>query len=131
MNYQKQHFAYFGSNVQVQWKREDGQLIQNQLTISDYDFHIRKKKGKMLLIPISELVEEVVSETTELDLIIEEMEHVCDAYREWCSIWLEEQDMSKLMQAPYEVLVELTNRGYDVFDLIKDDLALDVNVHSN
>ena len=60
-------------NPYVEWVRpEDKQKIQVKLSISDFDFLIRRKKGRLLLKPIEDLLVEAVSECSELDLIIEE-----------------------------------------------------------
>tara|TARA_R110000851_G_C12650423_1_gene520117 strand:- start:46 stop:450 length:405 start_codon:yes stop_codon:yes gene_type:complete len=119
-------------NPYVEWLRpEDKQKIQVKLSISDFDFLIKRKKGRLLLKPQEDLLLEAVSECSELDLIIEEMEHCCDAYRDWATIWQENFDKDKLLQAPYELIEDLIIRGYDVFNWIHKEKALDVNVHSH
>jgi hypothetical protein len=119
-------------NPYVEWLRpEDKQKIQVKLSISDFNFLIRIKKGRLLLKPQEDLLLEAVSECSELDLIIEEMEHCCDAYRDWATIWQENFDKDKLLQAPYELIEELIIRGYDVFNWIDKEKALNVNIHSH
>jgi len=131
MNYSYNRVIRFAEgNPYVEWLREeDKQKIQVKLCISDFEFLIRRKKGKLLLKPQIELLLETVPECSELDLIIEELPNVCDAYREWASIWQEEHNKDKLIQAPYELIEDLIIRGYDVFNWIDSEKALDVNVH--
>ena len=52
----KTYLPYIPFGVTVRWFREeDNTWVDSLLTISDYDFLIRKKKGKPLLVPLSAL----------------------------------------------------------------------------
>ena len=52
----KQIAPYLPYRPKVEWKRlEDGEWMYSDLTISDYDFLIRRREGKMILRPLSDL----------------------------------------------------------------------------
>ncbi|MCM8906791.1 hypothetical protein [Tenacibaculum finnmarkense] len=129
MSYDKHKIHQFANEgIKVQWLRDDNQKIQQDLTFSDYDFLIRKKKGKLLLKPIEDLLVEVLPGRCELDKIICQLDNVCDAYRQWALYWQELRDYKeKMMQAPYELIERLAKEGYDVFNWISSGDALDVN----
>jgi len=60
MKLELKHLApYLDSRVKVQWLRQDGELIVNDLTISDYPFLITNKKAKPILRPLSDLTKEL------------------------------------------------------------------------
>jgi hypothetical protein len=53
----------------------------------------------------------------------------CDAYDDYFDAWFNDsQNIQKLvLQAPYEIFQYFLENHYDVFDLIKNDLAIDIN----
>lgn len=54
-----EHLAcYLPYGLQCQWKRSDGKTITNTLTVSDYDFLVRKIEFKPLLRPMAEISED-------------------------------------------------------------------------
>ena len=52
----KEIAPYLAHRPQVKWRRpEDHRYMYSDLTISDYDFLIRKREGKLILFPLSDL----------------------------------------------------------------------------
>ena len=81
---------------------------------------------KPILRPLSDLINKddypyLISE------FIDECHGNCDAYDEWLQIYIDNPEQSRILQAPYEVIIELFANRFDVFGLINEGLAIDIN----
>jgi hypothetical protein len=129
MKLEIKHLApYLPYGINVQWIREDDkELIIQDLTISDYNFLIRRKYAKPILKTISELDNLIKNEFKKYDRIKE-----CDM--EIINLFCYENtnaneplvdlDLNKL---PYECVEYIFKNHYDFFGLIDAGLAIDIN----
>ena len=83
---------------------------------------------KPILRPLSDLTKEIEeTEKTLLDKIVFESNRHCDAYEEWLEHYIDTNDESCIEQAPFEIIQELFKLHFDVFGLIQQGLAIDIN----
>jgi len=88
-----------------------------------------------ILRPLSDLIPNTYDEYNVVDGIedsilitmIESLPQHCDAYDEWMESYFDNPEPSRILQAPYEFIQVLFEQHYDVFDLISQGLAIDIN----
>lgn len=114
--------AYLPYGVKCQWVRQDDkEVIESTITISDYDFLIRRNNAKPILLPLSDLTKEIEHNgkkfvpnydsdfkyfiTYELDDFIESIPHSLN----------------------YDQMQKLLEWHFDIFGLLENGLAIDIN----
>lgn len=78
---------------------------------------------KPILHPLSELMNEDSLESPKIESIVNELPGHCDAYDEWLNVFIESPDQFRLMQAPFELILELIKQQFDVFGLLESGQA--------
>lgn len=58
--------------------------------------------------------------------VVATAENHCDAYDEWLEIFIDNPIPDRLLQAPFEIVNYLFEKQYDVFDLICQGLAIEM-----
>ncbi len=88
-----------------------------------------------ILKPLSDLIPNTYDEYNVVDGVddsmliglIQNLNQHCDAYEEWMDSYFDNPEPSRILQAPYEFIQVLFEQHYDVFDLIPQGLAIDIN----
>jgi hypothetical protein len=88
---------------------------------------------KAVLKPQSDLLPWDDGELNDYVLIrlVENTDGHCDAYDEWRDSYFDNPTHERLLQAPYEVFIEMIKQHYDVYNLIPRGLAIDINNYDN
>lgn len=114
--------GYLGTGVKVQWIRsDDKEVIQSELTISDYDFLIRRNEAKPILHPLSDLTKYCD------DLVfvpIDWFEKNMDNSKYKPSAIMSDGSIEIGFLNEFEKLYDW---HFDIHGLIQDNLAIDIN----
>ena len=104
--------------------------ISNQSKIVRKRFIDSHITFKPILRPLSDLTKEIKingEKFVPITTIELEVEQWCDAYQEWMDAYIDYPRQLKVMQAPYEIIEKLFEWHFDVFGLIDEGLAIDIN----
>ena len=134
---EKKLLAYLPYKPKVQWIREDdNETIISDLTISDYDFLIRKKQAKLILFPLSMLTEEIEINGKKF-IPIEELKWLRDGsecldewYEHMRDMYISPENIN-FNHCPYIFLEKLHEWKFDTFGLIDSGLAIPVTKEFN
>lgn len=80
-------------------------------------YSLKVRNFKPILYPLARLTEEAFSEKLYIEEIVNDTEQHCDAYDEWMDSYIDNPLPERILQAPYEVVLELLKQHYNVFDL--------------
>ena len=123
MKLEIKHLApYLPFNIKVQWVREDDkELIIQYLTISDYNFLIRRKYAKPILRPLSDLTKSI---EVNGERFVPAYKMITHGFHN--QFWYETEifDYRYLYAMDLEKLFEW---HFDVFGLIEKGLAISYN----
>jgi hypothetical protein len=89
--------------------------------------NVNGEPPKPILRPLSDLTKEIDNTDDLIYSIINELSSVCDAYWEWLDSCNSVIIPDNLKQAPYELIISLLENHYDIYGLIDDGLAIDIN----
>lgn len=122
--------------LKVQWKRtEDGELITQDLTISDYPFLIKRKYAKPILFPLEALTDVIEINGYYKFIPMDELKVICDGsvheedYLEHLNDFKDKLHETDIMQMPLRFVEALLSWHFNIFGLKEDQFinALDNN----
>jgi hypothetical protein len=113
-------FAYLPYGLKCQHARRKGNIKAIDVLSIETWFITRREYFKPILRPLSDLV---IDENLIEDFI--GLGNWCNAYDEYIDNWY--PDASYAQQAPYEIFEYFLVNHYDVYELIPNNLAIDIN----
>jgi hypothetical protein len=127
----KELAPYLPYGLKVQWIREDdNEVITSVLTISDYPFLITRNKAKPILRPLSDLTKEIVHNGERVVPVewLEDKYYTLGLHKQ-CEKLAE--DSRWVNHSDYLLIMHLLEWHFDIFGLIEQGLAIDINQLNN
>lgn len=132
MKLELKHLLSYGESLTIIWegvycKVEGYDFINNSVILERV--LVSMEDVKLLLRPLSDLTKEIEhngEKFVPVEIFDKVIDGWCDAYNEWWN--LQYPNFLQMMDScPYEVMQQLLEWHFDVFGLIDQNLAIDIN----